>query len=94
MPYITKGQRLNIDDSLHDLVSDIDSLNMTDKRDYDGVLNYVISKLLIDVLELWEPKYTKFNTAVGVLECAKQELYRRFIGPYEDIKIEENGDIV
>jgi hypothetical protein len=30
---------------------------------------------------------------VGVLECAKQELYRRILIPYEDAKIELNGDV-
>ena len=30
---------------------------------------------------------------VGVLECAKLELYRRLAAPYEDLKIEDNGDV-
>lgn len=30
---------------------------------------------------------------LGALEGAKLELYRRKISPYEDIKIEENGDV-
>ena len=30
---------------------------------------------------------------VGVLECAKLELYRRMAAPYEDEKIEDNGDV-
>jgi len=30
---------------------------------------------------------------VGVLECAKMELYRRVAAPYEDKKKEENGDV-
>jgi len=30
---------------------------------------------------------------IGVLECVKQEFYRRKVAPYEDIKIIENGDI-
>jgi len=32
-------------------------------------------------------------TVTGVLECAKLELYRRIAAPYEDTKIEENGDV-
>ena len=30
---------------------------------------------------------------MGVLECCKLEFYRRVAAPYEDIKIEENGDV-
>jgi len=30
---------------------------------------------------------------MGVLECVKQEFYRRRAVPYEEEKIEENGDI-
>jgi len=31
--------------------------------------------------------------AIGALECAKLELYRRVAAPYEDTKIAENGDV-
>lgn len=30
---------------------------------------------------------------VGALECAKLELYRRIAIPYEEQKIQENGDV-
>jgi broad-specificity NMP kinase len=40
------------------------------------------------------PKYHKYNAAVGVLECAKLELYRRLVSGYEDTKIIENGDVI
>lgn len=33
------------------------------------------------------------RTILGVLECVKLELYRRVAAPYEDRKIEENGDV-
>jgi len=39
------------------------------------------------------PKYKRYNKAMGVLECIKQEFYRRVISKYEDQKIEENGDV-
>ncbi len=29
----------------------------------------------------------------GTIECVIQELYRTVVGPYEDLKIIENGDI-
>jgi len=33
------------------------------------------------------------NDAIGALEGAKLELYRRVISKYEDKKIMENGDV-
>ena len=38
-------------------------------------------------------KYSEINSVIGVLECAKMELYRRIAAPYEDKKCEENGDV-
>jgi len=37
--------------------------------------------------------YAEYNAAIGVLESAKLELYRRMVAPYEDGKREENGDV-
>jgi hypothetical protein len=42
---------------------------------------------------LYPPKYFNYNRAIGVLECIKLEFYRRMVGPYEDIKIKEAGDV-
>jgi len=56
-----------------------------------GELNYAITKLCADYL--LERDYREFNEVVGVLECAKLELYRRMVAQYEDKKIEENGDV-
>lgn len=57
-----------------------------------GELNYVVTQLILAYLGPY-PHYSNFNDIMGVLECAKQELYRRMIAPYEDEKIEENGDV-
>lgn len=38
-------------------------------------------------------KYDSLNAVIGVLECAKQEFYRRAAVPYENQKITENGDV-
>jgi len=56
----------------------------------DGELNYVVTKVLKEVYPLW---YFNLNRAMGVLECIKQEFYRRVAAPYEDTKIVENGDV-
>ena len=39
------------------------------------------------------PKYSKINAIIGILECIKLELYRRVAAPYEDVKAAENGDV-
>lgn len=57
-----------------------------------GDLNYVITKICDDYLGK-NPSYTHINEVIGVLECAKLEFYRRVAVPYEDKKIEENGDV-
>jgi hypothetical protein len=57
-----------------------------------GELNFQITCLAKRFLGD-KPNYAKFNEVVGVLECAKLELYRRMVAPYEDTKITENGDV-
>lgn len=58
-----------------------------------GELNYSITTLIMDYLENTDRRYGDYNAVIGVLECAKQELYRREISPYEDKKKMENGDV-
>ena len=57
-----------------------------------GELNYVITMLCKATLGK-HPHYSDFNQVIGVLECAKLELYRRLAAPYEDLKVQENGDV-
>jgi hypothetical protein len=57
-----------------------------------GELNYCIT-LLVDVFLDGAVNYDAINEVIGVLECAKLELYRRIAAPYEDKKIAENGDV-
>lgn len=58
-----------------------------------GELNYFISNLINWYIIQKDKSYSTINEVIGVLECAKLELYRRVAAPYEDIKIEENGDV-
>jgi hypothetical protein len=63
-----------------------------------GELNYAIT-LLVDAYlarsagTAGRTRYAHLNEAIGVLECAKLELYRRVTVPYEDEKIAESGDV-
>ncbi len=57
-----------------------------------GELNYCITQLVLAFLQA-EPTYAEMNAAIGALECAKLELYRRMVAPYEDKKCVENGEV-
>lgn len=91
MPYIAPEQRALLDSAIDQLVSEIVKLPI-DKQ--DGAVNYMVTRVLHQVYEMrTQPSYFKLNRAMGVLEAAKQETYRRIVGPYEDGACERNGDV-
>lgn len=68
--------------------------------DTPGQLNYKITTEILKYLDEIKTHigsetncYADYNEVMGVLECVKQELYRRVVSKYEDEKIEEQGDI-
>lgn len=63
-----------------------------DRPAFPGELNYLITERVLDFLPE-SPRYADFNAAIGALECAKLELYRRMVAEYEDEKREANGDV-
>jgi hypothetical protein len=87
MPYITSDERQIVDGPLCRIC---ELLGMFINS--EGVLNYSITRLVQAFLGK-SPSYADFNAVIGVLECAKLELYRRAVAPYEDQKREENGDV-
>lgn len=58
----------------------------------DGELVYCIAKLVRGWLPV-EPDFQDYERAIGALECAKLELYRRMVAVYEDQKLGQNGDV-
>jgi len=89
MPYIPQDERTDIECMLTSLKA---QLGISDDLPV-GKLNYIISTLISHLIEIHGTSYTIGNNLIGVLECAKQELYRRILSPYEDMKIELNGDV-
>ena len=87
MPYIKQNQRPEIDKLVEPLILHLKSLPVEDQ---DGSLNYTITKIL---KKLYPQKYFHLNRALGVLSAVQQEFYRVVIGPYEDTKIKENGQV-
>lgn len=87
MPYIKPEDRPKYDKILTEI---IEILKAQPVERVDGELNYCVTRIM---KEIYPPKYFNYNRAVGVLECIKLEFYRRMVGPYEDIKIKESGDV-
>jgi hypothetical protein len=81
MPYITQERRDAIDLD-HEI------------PETAGELNYLFTTIIVDYLNTDNgPNYQKINDVMGALEGAKMEMYRRVAIPYEDVKIEQNGDV-
>jgi len=60
----------------------------------DGAeLNYLICDIVDSFLRDKGLTYARLNEAMGAIECAKLEIYRRVAAPYEDQKATENGDV-
>jgi hypothetical protein len=85
MPYITPTRRDMIRRQVRELLEEVENLQ-------SGDITYLFTEILLQWLGD-SAKYDDYAQAVGILETAKLELYRRKIAPYEDIKKEENGDI-
>lgn len=90
MPYISKEKR----EDLENLTAMLDASFIADA----GELNYLITKLTHNYLKQCErqfgkPTYKAYNDAIGALESAKLELYRRKVIPYEEEKKKQNGDV-
>lgn len=58
-----------------------------------GELNYALTQVIVQYMEDNGLAYSTINDVVGALEGAKLEFYRRIAVPYEDKKIEQNGDV-
>lgn len=88
MPYIKPEARTKLDPLMDHLVDHIKSLPLEEQ---DGALNYTITRMLKSI---YAPRYFHFNRALGVLTAITQEFYRVVVGPYEDVKIGENGEVI
>lgn len=79
MPYLEKGVRASLEDGR--------------VPGEAGELNYLVTKLCDAFLMKTGLSYKNINQAIGALECAKLELYRRIAAPYEDQKCRDNGEV-
>ncbi len=87
MPYIKQPERPPLDALVEPLLQHLKNLPVEEQ---DGSLNYAVTRI---VKGLYPQKYFHMNRALGVLSAVGFEFYRKIVGPYEDTKIEENGDV-
>ena len=78
MPYIPKDRRTHL---------------VAERPETVGELNYAITMLLKGWVERKGYTYSSINDALGALEGAKLEFYRRVATPYEDVKLADSGDV-
>jgi hypothetical protein len=93
MPYINEHARKRYDATIDKIVEEMLLSKGVDERDVAGELNYVISSITVRYIRKVGERYFRWNFLIGVLDCAKMELYRRFVGEYENQAILKNGDI-
>jgi hypothetical protein len=89
MPYIKEYPRAYLQTEIADLAQAMGDFGPSERP---GVMNYTISKLIKDVYGKGL-KYAQYNEIIGFLECCKLEFYRAQVGPYEEVKRKENGEV-
>lgn len=81
MPYIKEKENRRVMNRIIELFGHVIKAN--------GNLNYFLFALAKKQCK----KYNDYKEFIGELECAKAEIIRRQLSPYEDKKIKENGDV-
>jgi hypothetical protein len=81
MPYIMPNERPTLD-----VVEEFMNLRNVQA---DGGLNYILFRMALRL----PPSYANYKNFLGELEEAAQEIRRRLLVPYEEMKRQENGDV-
>lgn len=87
MPYVDQRRRAELSEVLN-VVDAIGAENLE-----VGDINYIVTSILHKWLRKTGIRYKHINSMIGVLECAKLELYRQIASRYEDEKKIENGPV-
>lgn len=85
MPYIKPELRGPIDECVDEVIHHVNG---------PGDLNYCISRTILELIFRDGSNYSSFSKYLAVLHDVDHELRRRFMDPYEDKKMKENGDIL
>lgn len=84
MPYIKKERR---DKIKHGICLRPDHIECA------GDMQYAIAIIIKKYMRTKELNYQTCNDVMGALAGAKMEFYRKTVAPYEDTKMDENGDV-
>ena len=91
MPYIERSSRDKYDPAINNL---IDLIKNKDCNPLAGDLAYVVYKICLGVCKRFEfTTFYRLNMITGVLDNVKDEFKRRVLFPYEDTKMDLNGDV-
>jgi hypothetical protein len=92
MPYIKQDRRDYLDASINNVVDALRQLesDFGDDNNFEGNMNYVISSIIAKTHNI---SYRSINDIVGMLECVKQEYYRKLAAKYEDQKEYETSSV-
>lgn len=82
MPYVNKARRPCLDDV-------VEQMYLMDVEAY-GDINYILFAFCKRHVK---PSYNNYKNFCGELRQCATEIERRLLGPYEDRKILENGDV-
>ena len=85
MPYITKKRQ-------RELRSRIDGRTVGHETT-EGELNFILTTIIGEYIIKKGLRYKQINEVLGALQGCTLEFYRRVAVPYEESKIEENGDV-
>lgn len=84
MPYIKQEARPPLKKIAQEAASKVENA---------GDINYFMTEMLHAYIKKKGLRYANLNEVIGAIECMKLELYRKVAAPYEDEKIQENGDV-
>lgn len=87
MPYVNPESRVRLQEIVEAISNCARSSSLS-----PGELNYLLTVLADAYIAGEGLRYASIAEAIGALECAKLELYRRIAGPYEDCKLAVNGE--
>jgi hypothetical protein len=82
MPYIEQSKRPILDQIVHDM--------MEAKVVANGDLNYILFKLCKNSVS---PSYNNYKNYIGELSECAAEIRRTLLADYEDLKMQQNGDV-
>ena len=91
MPYIKQTYRAALDPTIKNIIDEVLRLEDAQPGIMAGNLNYIFSCILD---RLYRPlNYAKINEVMGLLTCIQHEYYHRVARPYEEFKMNTEGDV-